>query len=99
MTGSADPGRLMQRAVGVPATLTEAVLVDPAGMTGLNGEHDLVTTGRPLGDDVSVKLGAWKGPATNWAGAFEIVFHTILSFKPRIRPAARTIRVTMILTP
>ncbi len=91
-------GGLLQWAVGVPATLTEAVLVDPVGMAGLNGVHDLITSRRPLGDDVSVQLGGGKGFATNWTRAFEIAFHTILRSKPRTLPAALTIRVTMILT-
>jgi len=68
-------------------------------MAGLNGAHDLMTTRRPLGDDVSVKLGAGKGFAANRTRAFEIPFHTILSSKPRILPAALTIRITMKRTP
>jgi len=85
-------------AVGVPATLTNAVLVAPGGMAGLKGAHDLITTRRPLGDDVSVKLGAGKGFATNRTSAFENAFHTILNSKPRIWPSALAIRVTIILT-
>jgi len=90
---------LPQRAVGVPAILTDAVLVGPVGTPGLNGPHDLMTALRPLGDNVSVQLGAGKGFAANRTRAFEIEFHIILSSKPQTMPANLMVRMVKILTP